>query len=394
MKKTVSIIGGGPAAMLLAAHLNHKLFDVTIYEKNKALGRKFLVAGKGGFNLTHAEGLATFISRYTPPEFLKKALENFTNDDLRDWLNTLNIPTFVGSSKRVYPEKGIKPIEVLTAILDDIKQKGVQIKTEQNWLGWNANNELIFESGLSVKADINVFALGGGSWRKTGSAGDWLNLFSEKDIKALPFQASNCAFKIDWKTDFLIKNEGKPIKNIKISCKNASKKGETVITQFGLEGGAIYALSPQIREQLNENGKAAIRIDLKPALTVKEIEERLSTGKITEQLKNAIKLEKPKVNLLKHYLNKTEFLDVQFLAKSIKNFPLEITSLSPIDEAISTVGGIDLNEMNENFELNKISNTYIIGEMLDYDAPTGGYLLQSCFSMGVHLANHLNKKHG
>ncbi|MDG1477365.1 MAG: TIGR03862 family flavoprotein [Vicingaceae bacterium] len=393
MKKTISIIGGGPAAMLLAAHLDPNLFEVTIYEKNKALGRKFLVAGKGGFNLTHSENIDDFISRYTPSIFLQKALKSFTNKDLRDWLDSLSIQTFIGSSKRIYPEKGIKPIEVLTAILEDLKQKGAQLKTEQNWLGWNDKNELVFESGLEVQSDITVFALGGASWKKTGSTGEWTNYFSKNDINIIPFQASNCAYKIDWENEFLSKSEGKPLKNIVVSCKNASKKGETVITQFGLEGGAIYALSPQIREELNQHKKANITIDLKPAFTVKEIVEKLTIGKLTQQLVKTIKLEKPKIDLLKTYLTKEEFLDVDFLAKTIKAFPLEVNGIAPLDEAISTVGGIDLNEVDGNFELKQLKDSFVIGEMLNYDAPTGGYLLQSSFSMGVFVANHLNTTH-
>jgi uncharacterized flavoprotein (TIGR03862 family) len=394
MKKTVSIIGGGPAAMLLAAHLDSNLFDVTIYEKNKALGRKFLVAGKGGFNLTHSENLSDFILRYTPSEFLKEAITNFSNSDLITWFNALKIATFVGSSKRIYPEEGIKPIEVLNSILTHLKQKNVQIKTEQTWIGWNEKDELKFESGDVLNSAITIFSLGGNSWKKTGSSGEWTNYFSEKNINIIPFEASNCAFKIDWKNDFLIKNEGKPLKNILINCKKSLKKGEVIITKSGLEGGAIYALSPQIREQLNQNKTAKITIDLKPSLSTEEIVAKLHSGKITLQLSKKIKLEKSKIDLLKSYVTKDEFLDINKLANFIKNFPLEITGLSPIDDAISTVGGIDLKEIDSNFGLNKIPNNYTIGEMLDYDAPTGGYLLQSCFSMGVFLANHLNKKHG
>ncbi len=394
MKKTVTIIGGGPAAMLLATHLDTKLFDVTIYEKNKAFGRKFLVAGKGGFNLTHSEELSDFISRYTPSEFIKEALTFFSNKDLVNWLNTLNIPTFTGSSKRIYPIKGIKPIEVLTAILDDLKQKNIQLKTEQNWIGFNDDNELLFESGKTINSNLTIFSLGGSSWKKTGSTGNWTTFFSNKDINIIPFEASNCAFKTNWKSDFLNKNEGKPIKNIQINCKNSSKKGEIVITKFGLEGGAIYALSPEIRNELNKNKKTKITIDLKPSLSLKEIQSKLKPSKITQQLTKSIKLEKPKIDLLKTYLSKEEFLDINTLTELIKNFPLEITDLSPIDEAISAVGGIDLNEIDGNFELLKLPKNYTIGEMLNYDAPTGGYLLQSCFSMGAFLANHLNKKHG
>lgn len=394
MKKTISIIGGGPAALLLATHLNTELFDVTIFEKNKAVGRKFLVAGKGGFNLSHSEEMEEFVNRYTPECFFKEALLNFTNDNLRTWLKELGIPTFIGSSNRIYPKQGIKPIEVLTAILDRIKQNNVAIKTDENWKGFIDQNELVFDSGLKVKSDMTVFALGGGSWKKTGSAGNWTNYFSNKGIKIIPFEASNCAYEVKWKNDFLTKNEGKSIKNIELYCENSSKMGEVVITKFGIEGGAIYALSPQIRKQLNENGKATITIDLKPTLTVEQLKGKLSTGKLTQQLKQSVKLEKPKIDLLKHYLSKEEFLDVAFLAKAIKAFPLEIIGRATLDEAISTVGGIDLNEVDDNFELNKLKNNYVIGEMLDYDAPTGGYLLQSCFSMGVFLANHLNKMYG
>ncbi|MGB0882281.1 MAG: NAD(P)/FAD-dependent oxidoreductase [Vicingaceae bacterium] len=393
MKKTISIIGGGPGAMLLAAHLDSTQFDVTIYEKNKALGRKFLVAGKGGFNLSHSEEIDDFIKRYTPPEILDETLLFFSNSDLREWLGGLNISTFIGSSKRIYPKEGIKPIEVLTAILDRLKENNVAIKTNENWTGFNENGEILFDSGLTIKSDITVFALGGASWKKTGSAGEWLNFFSDKGIKTVPFEASNCAYEIDWKNDFLIKNEGKPIKNIAISCEKSPKKGEIVITSFGIEGGAIYALSPLIRKQLNENGKALIEIDLKPTLTVEQLKVKLSTGKLTQQLKQSVKLEKPKIDLLKHYLSKEEFLDVAFLAKAIKAFPLEIVGKAPLDEAISTVGGIDLNEVDNKFELLKLSNNYVIGEMLDYDAPTGGYLLQSCFSMGAFVAHHLNCKY-
>ena len=392
MKKTVSIIGGGPAAMFLAAHLDPDQFSVTIFEKNKALGRKFLVAGKGGFNLSHSESLAQFISRYTPFKFLENAIAHFSNEDLRIWLNTLKIPTFIGSSKRIYPEKGIKPIAVFNAILAELKEKNVDIKTEQNWRGWNAKNELLFESGLTINSDLTIFCLGGKSWKKTGSSGEWANYFSEKKINIVPFEASNCAYKIDWKSDFLTKNEGKAIKNIAISCKKSQKKGEVVITKFGLEGGVVYALSPEIREQLHENKIAKITIDLKPGLSCEAISSKLHPEKITQQLSKSIKLEKPKIDLLKTYLSKEAFLDLNSLSKTIKNFPLEITDTATIDEAISTVGGIELDEIDANFEFKKLPNNYSIGEMLDYDAPTGGYLLQSCFSMGIFLAQHLNKK--
>lgn len=395
MKKSIAIIGGGPSALLLAAFLNSKKFDVTIYEKKKSLGRKFLVAGKGGFNLSHAERMDDFIDRYTPNVFLRAVLLNFTNDDLRTWLEEIGIPTFVGTSNRIYPTKGIKPIEVLHKILAILKEKKVQIKTGDKWIGWSKNNHLIFDSGATVQADYVVFALGGGSWKVTGSDGSWKDLFEDKEIKTNPFQASNCAFKIDWSSDFILKNEGKPLKNISITCDEKSQKGEVVLTRFGLEGNAIYALSPQIQNQLQDQKEAQVFIDLKPSFSLQKIKDRIQNSKekkISDTLRKVLKLSSTQTNFLKSQLTKDEFLDLNLLAQKIKKLPLAIIATAPIDEAISTTGGIDLDEINTFFELKKMENHFCIGEMLDWNAPTGGYLLQACFSMGWWLAKYLNER--
>lgn len=395
MRKSVAIIGGGPAAILLSAFLDEKKYTITIYEKNKTLGRKFLVAGKGGFNLTHSEPINDFIERYTPPSFLKEALTAFSNQDLRDWLNSISIPTFIGSSKRIYPEKGIKPIEVLNTILNVLDKKGVIINYNHTWRGWSDSNELIFNTGTSVKADYTIFALGGGSWKVTGSDGSWLKPFEQKGIEVKPFQASNCGYKINWPTQFITKYEGNPLKNIAISCANQQQKGEVVVTKFGLEGNAIYALSPNIREVLNPKQKASITLDLKPALTIEKVLEKLKSSPLkntTDTLKIHLKLSSVQIGLLKTIISKEDFLNSETLTHSIKNLKLEVVGTTPIDEAISTVGGISLNAVDENFELNNLPNAYCIGEMLDYDAPTGGYLLQSCFSMGVCLSKYFNKQ--
>lgn len=394
MKKSVSIIGGGPAALTLAAFLDPKKFDVSIYEKNKATGRKFLVAGDGGFNLTHSEPLAQFIERYTPFLFLKEALNTFTNSDTRDWMKDLGIPTFIGSSKRVYPEKGIKPIEVLKTILKDLETKGVTIHYNHTWKGWKNDATLLFNSDKEITSDIVVFALGGGSWKVTGSDGSWLDNFKQKGIETIPFAASNCAFEIKWDRSFITTHEGKPLKNIAVSCNNNTQKGELVISQFGLEGNAIYALSPQIRDMLSQSKEATITIDLKPTLSVIEIEKKLKNSrskKISESLKNDLKLSPSQIGLLKTATTKEDFLDVSTLSKIIKAVPLTIVATAPIDEAISTKGGIAIEAVSGQFELKGLPSTYCIGEMLDWDAPTGGYLLQACFSMGAHLAKTLNK---
>lgn len=392
-KQSIAIIGGGPAALIFAAFVDAEKFDVTIYEKNKQLGRKFLVAGKGGFNLTHSEDIQAFIQRYTPIDFLEDALSNFTNVDLRDWLESIGIETFVGSSNRIYPKKGIKPIEVLDAILLFLKKKGVHFQFEQEWKGWNDNNELLFgisaSSMTEVKADKVVFALGGASWSVTGSKGDWLSVFAEKNIQTVAFQASNCAFEVDWKSKFISKNEGEPIKNCAISCNGKTQKGEVVITKFGIEGNAIYALSPQIRTGLKQNNVAPITIDFKPTLTDNDVRKKLSNSKktkITEILKHDLKLSRSEIDLLKTYTSKEEFLSIEKLVSLIKNFPLNLIGTASIEEAISTAGGIDRNALSQYYEIENLPNHYCIGEMVDWDAPTGGYLLQGCFSMGVFLA--------
>ncbi|MES2138632.1 MAG: NAD(P)-dependent oxidoreductase [Bacteroidota bacterium] len=396
MKRAIAIIGGGPTAMMLAATLDEQKFDVTIYEKNNALGRKFLVAGDGGFNLTHSEDTEQFISRYTPASFFLSIISSFTNTDLRNWLNTIGIETFVGSSKRVFPMKGIKPIDVLNAILDVLKKKNVSIKTRHAWKGWN-NNELIFETAnesINVKADITIFALGGGSWQVTGSDGKWTNYFSGKGIDIVPFQASNCAYEIKWENEFIKIAEGISLKNISLKCGDKEKKGELVITKFGLEGGSIYALSSEIRQQLNSTNKAKIFLDLKPSLTVAEIKNKISNKgnkSLSKHLENELNLNQLQLALLKTVLSKTDFTNIETLSEKIKNIELFITSAAPVHEAISTVGGISLNEIDNNFQLKKLPNHYVIGEMLNWDAPTGGYLLQGCFSMGYCLAKSLNE---
>lgn len=394
MKKQIAIIGGGTSALLVAAFLDAKKYTITIYEKNKTTGRKFLVAGKGGFNLTHSEPIDQFIKRYTPNGFLDKALLNFTNINFRNWLNEIGIPTFIGSSKRVYPKEGIKPIEVLKAILKNLKDKDVQIKYEHIFSGWNTSNNPIINN-KTIATDYTVFSLGGGSWKVTGSDGKWLNSFSEKGIKTKKFQASNCGYQIEWKSDFIQKHEGTPLKNIAITCNNVIQKGETVITKFGLEGNSIYGLSPQIREQLNTNSIATIFIDFKPSLSPESILSKITHSKYkntTQVLKKELKLSTAQIELLKTYLSKESYLNTVELSKNIKKLPLEIIKAAAIDEAISTVGGIDLNAISENFELKNLPNQFCIGEMLDWDAPTGGYLLQACASTGVYLANFLNEK--
>lgn len=394
--KTLAIIGGGPSALMLAAMLDEEKYQVHVYEKNAAVGRKFLVAGDGGFNLTHSESIDSFVTRYTPQDFLEPALRAFTNQDLCVWLKSIGIETYTGSSKRIFPVKGIKPIEVLNSFLEKIKSKNVQLHVFHEWKGWSKTNALVFQNKkeeVIVDADIIVFALGGASWTVTGSNGTWLEVFQQKGIQTIPFQASNCAYKVEWPKNFIAKYEGQWLKNISVSTEDQVKHGELVITKFGLEGGAAYALSPLLRKQLFTNGVAQINIDLKPTFSKEELIQKLSvktTKSITQILSAELKLSDTQIALLKAFVSKEEFLNIETLASSIKSFSVSIVGMAPIDEAISTVGGIARSEVDEKFQLNVLPNQYVIGEMLDWDAPTGGYLLQGCFSMGAWLAKTFN----
>lgn len=384
--------------MILAAKLNSTKFDITLYEKNKALGRKFLVAGKGGFNLTHSEDLEILVNRYHPAYFLKPAISEFSNKDLQNWLSAVGIKTYTGTSKRIFPLKGIKPVEVLNAILEQLEDNHVQIKTNHHWIGFADDNSLLFkkETGIvNEKPDIVVLALGGASWKVTGSDGTWVSNFINKDIICNIFEPSNCAYKVDWPKSILEKMEGTALKNCKFKSGNSFQLGEAIITDFGIEGSGVYPLSPEIRWQLSNKGEAQLYIDFKPQSTPKEIEQKLNSRKgvsMTTFLEKNLNLGETKTLLLKSFSSKEDFTNTKLLAYHIKHFCVKVTGLAPLDEAISTVGGIALNEVNEHFELKKLPSHFVIGEMLDWDAPTGGYLLQACFSMGNNLAHYLNKK--
>ena len=405
-KQNVVIIGGGSSALMLACSLDPSTFNISVYEKNAALGRKFLVAGKGGFNLTHSENIEQFAERYQPKAFIEPFLKHFSNTDFRIWLKSIGIETYVGTSKRVFPVKGIKPIEVLKAIETVMKKNQVSIFYNHEWKGWK-NSGLVFSNNDELKlieSDIVVFALGGASWKVTGSDGTWTDYFETKGIKINPFYPSNCAYQINWDRDFIEKNHGSALKNCEFICGNIKKKGEAVLTEFGIEGSGVYALTKEIRGQLlstqtalisTDKQLAHIEVDFKPDLSLEEIKIRLENkGKLSikDVLEKKIKLSEVQIALLKIASDKEQYNDSNFLSQLIKNYPLNISGFAPIDEAISTVGGISLDEVNENLEFKKLQNHYCMGEMLDWDAPTGGYLLQACFSMGKFLADQLNNK--
>ncbi len=396
MKQSIAIIGGGTSALMLAAMLDTKKFDVTIYERNNTLARKFLVAGKGGFNLTHSEDTSLIIKRYTPSGFFSSIISSFTNTDLMSWLKHIGIETYTGTSRRVFPIKGTKPITVLNAFLKKIQKQNVLIKTQHTWQGWADDQQLVFnylQETVLVKPDFTIFALGGSSWKITGSDGTWLSHFENQHIQTIPFQASNCNYRVQWSEHLLQVAEGKSLKNICVHSNGDQHMGEVLITKLGLEGNAIYSLSGNIRKQLAEQNTAILFIDLKPQYTVEKILEKLAnkgSKSLTKHLENELNMNRVQLALLKFCLTKEEFINPEVLAAKLKQLPITITAAAPIDEAISTVGGIDLNEINSHFEFKKLPNHFAIGEMLNWDAPTGGYLIQGCFSMGHKLAEYLN----
>jgi len=392
--KKIAIIGGGPSALMLAAQLDKDKYRVKLFEKKKAVGRKFLVAGEGGLNLTYNSSLGELISQYHPSEFMDPIIRLFTKDDLRSWFTHKGIPTFVGSSNRVFPDLELKPIEILNNIVQYLLYSKVEFVLEKNWIGWNEKGQLCFEKDETEEFNIVVFALGGASWKVTGSDGTWSNIFEKRGLKVKPFRAANCAFAVDWNKNFVNVHEGKPLKNIALSYEHQIVKGELTITKFGLEGNAIYALSQKIQDTLLEKESVIVYLDLKPTMTVDQIETKLNNTQLqrtTDTLKEDINLDRSSIGLLKQFSDKETFLDHHLLAEVIKSVPIVLNSADELDKAISSLGGLALEEIDEHFQLKKIPNSYAIGEMLDWFAPTGGYLLQGCFSMGFMLAQYLNE---
>ena len=378
-RQTVAIVGGGAAGLACACFLDPAFYQVSIYEKNKALGRKLLVAGKGGFNLTHSEDINTLVGRYSPPQFLDQCLRQFDNEALRGWLRSIGVETYIGSSRRVFPKEGIKPIEVVKKIEAACRVRNVEINTSYEWQG-------------EQLADIMIFALGGASWSVTGSDGKWASHFANTK----EFLPSNCAFHVAWPPHIVPAIEGRPLKNVVVSCAGKASAGEIMLTKFGLEGGSIYALSEAIMEQLKEINVAHIHVDLKKDLSKSQIVQKLSNTKektISNSIKRDLKLPKHALVLLKEFVPKQDFLDPASLSHHIKNFSLSLSRSASLDEAISSTGGIPSSQIDQDFALLNRDDQYVIGEMIDWNAPTGGYLLQASFSMGYFLANKLNAKH-
>ena len=395
--KTVAIIGGGPAGLMAAEEVASAGHRVSVYDAMPSVGRKFLLAGVGGMNITHAEPADDFRARYSASSQFINTLKQFDSVALRHWVHGLGIETFVGTSGRVFPAD-MKAAPLLRAWLHRLRGLGVTFYPRHRWLGFENNNELIFSTSedgnvisKTITADAVVLALGGASWQRLGSDGAWVPLLRERNINVNELVPSNCGFDVSWSDVLREQHSGAPLHGVGLSCVDAQNMprsilSEAIISAYGIEGTGIYALSKYLREQLDQNGTALLNIDLLPDLSLEKIVQRLNKPRKKNSLSNFLRkqlhLSPAKLALLRELTTKHTFENTDLLAMAIKKLSLTLTATRPIDEAISSAGGIAAKELDAAFMLKKIPGVFCAGEMLDWDAPTGGYLLTGCFASG------------
>ncbi|MFZ3282128.1 TIGR03862 family flavoprotein [Pseudomonas sp.] len=387
----VAIIGGGPAGLMAAEVLSQAGIRVDLYDGMPSVGRKFLLAGVGGMNITHSEAYPAFLSRYAEraPQ-IAPLLRSFDADALCTWIHDLGIETFIGSSGRVFPTD-MKAAPLLRAWLKRLRDSGVIIHTRHRWLGWDKHGSLRIDSQegeITVKPDATLLALGGGSWVRLGSDGAWMLPLEQKGVGLAPLQPSNCGFEVQaWSELMVSKFAGAPLKNIAIGLNDdAPRLGECVITATGIEGSLIYALSAPIREAINQHGAAVIHIDLLPGRPVDKLQTALSKPRgsrsMAKHLHSQVGIDGVKAALLRELTDAATFADPALLARAIKALPLTLVKTRPLDEAISSAGGVTFEAMDERMMLKALPGVFCAGEMLDWEAPTGGYLLTGCFASG------------
>ena len=395
----VAIIGAGPAGLMAAEQLVAPQegflrgavngVNVDIFDAMPSVGRKFLMAGKGGMNITHSEPLPAFIARYGQrAKNIASLLDAFGPQALRDWIAGLGIETFVGTSGRVFPIE-MKAAPLLRTWLHRLRGAGVHFHVRHRWLGWQEDGGLRFatpQGEISIQADVVILALGGGSWAKLGSDGAWLPLLAEKGIAVQPLRPSNCGFDVAWSAYFRERFAGAAIKPVVARVGEQSQQGEFNITEHGIEGGLIYALSAPLRDALERDGKAILTLDLAPGRSLERLISDLAKPQGRDSLANHLRrrvgIEGVKAALLREFGPNSALTVTGSLAAAIKALPVPLIATRPIDEAISTAGGVTFEALNEQLMLKQMPGVFCAGEMLDWEAPTGGYLLTACFASG------------
>jgi hypothetical protein len=389
--RTAVIIGGGPAGLMAAEVLALAGVRVELFDGMPSVGRKFLLAGVGGMNITHAEAQENFLERYASRRLqLEPMLRVFGAAQLREWVHGLGIDTFVGSSGRVFPAD-MKAAPLLRAWLKRLREHGVRIHTRQRWLGWHADGSLRISGAAgeqSIHADAVLLALGGGSWARLGSDGAWLPLLAGRGVQVQPLQPSNCGFEVaGWSEHFVDKFAGAPVKSTALSVAGSEPRpGEFVITAKGVEGSLVYALSAAIREQIHVAGSAVVHVDLLPHKSAGQLEQLLRKPRGSKSMSNHLRvqlgLEGVRAGLLRELTSAEAYADPELLARAIKCLPLQLVKARPLDEAISSAGGVCFEALTEQLMLKQLPGVFCAGEMLDWEAPTGGYLLTACFASG------------
>jgi len=375
-----AVIGGGPAGLMAAEVMAKAGLAVTLFERMPNVGRKFLMAGRGGLNITHSEPLPRFLARYgEAAAWLTPWLEEFPPEAVREWCAGLGQPTFVGSSGRVFPN-AMKASPLLRAWIRRLESLGVKLVTRAEWTGWDAHGRLRFAGGATHEADAVVLALGGASWPRLGSTGGWTALLP--DIEIAPLRPANCGFVAGWSAHFAEKFAGTPLKRITLTCGELTVPGELMITSGGVEGGAVYAVSALAREMIARDGMVELRIDLRPDVNAEALAARLAGGgseSLSTRLRKRAGLSPVAIGLVQE----ARHAGVEApLAGLIKSLPLRLLAPSGLERAISTAGGIKLTELDETLMLRRHPGVFAAGEMLDWEAPTGGYLLQACLVTG------------
>jgi len=403
--KSVAVIGGGPAGLMAAEILIQGGVRVDLYDAMPSVGRKFLMAGKGGMNITHSESMEPFLSRYGASRAqIKPLLDNFGPEALREWVHELGIATFVGTSGRVFPTD-MKAAPLLRAWLHRLREAGVRFHMRHCWSGWNENGALRFTTPQGehiANADAVVLAQGGGSWPRLGSDGAWVPLLAQRGIPVFPLRPANCGFDVGWSEYFSSRFAGHPLKAVTVTFTDAAgvlhrRQGDLMVTATGVEGGLIYALSALLRDEIAATGAAVVYLDLTPGKdlprVIAEIAHPRGSRSMSSHLQSRANIKGVKTGLLRELIPPSDFVYPERLAAAIKSLPLRLIAPRPLDEAISSAGGIAFEALDECLMVRAMPGIFCAGEMLDWEAPTGGYLLTACFASGrtagLGALNHL-----